>query len=86
MLSAGDKVLLRSVAFISDETESINRIIEEWQAGMSREENVRRLFERYYRPVSLLREAGFLADDCHDLTQETFLRVKKNIRRKEKRG
>lgn len=61
---------------MSSETRSINRIIEEWQAGIDRQENFRRLFERYYRPVyHFFAKRGFSAESCQDLTQETFIRV-----------
>jgi len=65
---------------MTDKTEFINRIIEQWQAGINREENFRRLFERYYRPVyRFFEKRGFSVDDCHDLTQETFIRVYKGV-------
>jgi RNA polymerase sigma-70 factor (ECF subfamily) len=65
---------------MSDVTESIDRLLDEWQAGINREEHFRRLFERYYRPLyRFFEKRGFTAAECHDLTQETFLRVYKGM-------
>lgn len=61
---------------MSADTKPIDRIIAEWQAGIDREENFRRLFERYYRPVyRFFEKRGFSREECRDLTQETFIRV-----------
>ena len=61
---------------LSETTEFIARLLDEWQTGTAREENFRWLFERYYRPVyRFFEKRGFTAVECHDLTQETFLRV-----------
>ena len=58
------------------EAKRINRLVEEWQAGVDREENFRRLFERYYRPVyRFFEKRGLPSDESHDLTEETFIRV-----------
>jgi len=44
--------------------------------GGDAETAFRHLFERYYRPVwRFFARRGFPADECHDLTQETFARV-----------
>jgi RNA polymerase sigma-70 factor (ECF subfamily) len=65
---------------MADETGLINRILDEWQAGINREEHFSRLFEEFYRPVyRFFEKRGFSADECHDLTQETFLRVYKGL-------
>jgi RNA polymerase sigma-70 factor (ECF subfamily) len=61
---------------MADESESIHHAIEEWQAGINREENFRCLFQGYYRPVyRFFEKRGFSVDECHDLTQETFFWV-----------
>jgi RNA polymerase sigma-70 factor (ECF subfamily) len=58
---------------MTDNTESINRLLDQWQAGINREENFRRLFERYYGPVyRFFEKRNFLLEECQDLTQETF--------------
>jgi RNA polymerase sigma-70 factor (ECF subfamily) len=49
-------------------------------AGESPEESLRDIFLRYYRPVYyFFLRRGFLEDESHDLTQETFLRVHKGL-------
>lgn len=61
---------------MAEEAEPISHILAEWQAGIDREENFRRLFEGYYCPVyRFFEKRGFSVDECHDLTQETFFRV-----------
>jgi len=58
----------------------VNRIVEEWQAGINREENFRQLFEQYAPLVyRFFEKRGFLPEDCRDLTQETFLCVYKGV-------
>ncbi|MBI3952228.1 MAG: sigma-70 family RNA polymerase sigma factor [Acidobacteria bacterium] len=65
---------------MADETDNINRLIGQWQAGINREENFRRLFEWYYRPVyRFFEKRGFSVDESHDLTQETFIQVYKGM-------
>jgi RNA polymerase sigma-70 factor, ECF subfamily len=45
------------------------------------EEEFRRLFEQYFRPIYyFFRRRGIPPEDCHDLTQETFLRVYRGFR------
>jgi RNA polymerase sigma-70 factor (ECF subfamily) len=61
---------------MTDDTESINRIIDEWQAGIDQEANFRRLFRRYYHPLyRFFEKRNFFAEECQDLIQETFFRV-----------
>lgn len=46
------------------------------------DEEFRRLFERYFRPLFyFFRNRGIPPEECRDLTQETFLRVYKSIAR-----
>jgi RNA polymerase sigma-70 factor (ECF subfamily) len=60
--------------------DDIDRILAEWQTGIDREENFRRLFDVYYRPVyRFFEKRNFSQDECHDLTQETFIRVYKGV-------
>ena len=59
-----------------DRGASGSAIIEELQAGLHREENFRRLFDLYYDKVlHFFAKRGFPAEDCRDLTQETFLGI-----------
>jgi RNA polymerase sigma-70 factor (ECF subfamily) len=56
-----------------EDPEFIKDFLDQWQAGIDREENFCRLFERYYHRVHrFFLTRGFLADECDDLTQETF--------------
>jgi len=46
------------------------------------DEEFRRLFERYFRPLFyFFRNRGIPPEDCRDLTQETFMRVYKSMGR-----
>lgn len=57
-----------------------NRLVEQWQAGGNREENFRQIFLTYYRPVyAFFLRRGFPAEECYDLSQDTFLRVSKSL-------
>ncbi|MBI3950580.1 MAG: RNA polymerase sigma factor [Acidobacteria bacterium] len=61
---------------MSGDTASIDSILAQLQAGIDREENFRRLFECYYRPVfRFFTKRGFSTEESDDLTQETFFRV-----------
>ncbi len=56
------------------------RRVEELQAGIAVEKNSRRLFERYYpRVLRFVRRRG-LSGPAEDLTQDTFIRVFREIR------
>lgn len=60
--------------------EPATRIVEALQAGVSPEENFRRLFELYHhRLVHFFARRGFGHADCLDLTQETFLGIYRGI-------
>jgi len=51
----------------------VNRLLEEWQAGINREENFRLLFEQYAPLVyRFFKKHGFSTEECRDLTQETL--------------
>jgi RNA polymerase sigma-70 factor (ECF subfamily) len=60
----------------SPQAAAIERAVAAFQAGENREESFRFLFATYHRRVQAFfaRRTGS-ADDCLDLTQETFLRV-----------
>ena len=63
-----------------DRAESVQKIIEELQAGISVEENFRLLCDLYHRPLyHFFAKRGFPAQDCLDLTQETFLGIYRGI-------
>lgn len=65
---------------MSDRAESVQKIIEELQAGISLEENFRLLCDLYNRPLyHFFSKRGFPAQDCLDLTQETFLGIYRGI-------
>jgi RNA polymerase sigma-70 factor, ECF subfamily len=50
-------------------------VIAAWNGG-DPEAAFEQLFSRYYRPLSyFFAKKGFSSDECHDLNQETFLRV-----------
>jgi RNA polymerase sigma-70 factor, ECF subfamily len=58
----------------------VQSIVEELQAGRSFEENFSRLVDLYHRPVyRFFTRQGFAAQDCLDLTQETFLGIYRGI-------
>lgn len=63
-----------------DRAESVQKIIEELQAGISMEENFRLLCDYFHRPLyHFFSKRGFPAQDCLDLTQETFLGIYRGI-------
>ena len=65
---------------MSDRAESVQKIIEELQAGISVEENFRQLCEIWHRPLyHFFSKRGFPPQDCLDLTQETFLGIYRGI-------
>lgn len=65
---------------MGDPSESVSRMIERLQAGSSREEDFRRLFDLYYARVhGFFAKRGFPPQDCLDLTQETFLGIYRGI-------
>ncbi len=63
-----------------DRAESVQKIVEELQAGISVEENFRLLCDLFHRPLyHFFSKRGFPAQDCLDLTQETFLGIYRGI-------
>ncbi len=67
-------VTIRVGKIVPDLEDPIDRAVVDLQAGRDREKNFRILVERFYRPVqAFLAKRIFSADDCLDLTQETFL-------------
>ena len=62
------------------ELDSGLELIEKIQAGIQREESLRKLFNAYYHPVLLFfRRHGFTAEESRDLAQDTFLQIFKAI-------
>lgn len=62
------------------EPSGVDRIVEQWQAGVEPAENFRRLFERYYWPLRrFFIRRGFGPEECDDLCQETFLHVYRDL-------
>jgi RNA polymerase sigma-70 factor, ECF subfamily len=65
---------------MGDPSESVQRIIERLQAGPSREEDFRQLFDLYYSRVHhFFAKRGFPPQECLDLTQETFIGIYRGI-------
>src|SRR5947209_4672543 len=65
---------------MDDRAEPVQQIVEALQAGLSTEENFRRLFALYHhRLVHFFARRGFPHQDCLDLTQETFLGIYRGI-------
>ena len=65
---------------MSDRAESVQKIIEELQAGISVEENFRLLCDLFHRPLyHFFAKRGFPPQDCLDLTQETFLGIYRGV-------
>lgn len=55
-------------------------LLEALRAGEDREEIYRRIYELYSGSVfACFRHHGFSTEDCHDLTQETFLRAFRSL-------
>ncbi len=53
-----------------------HRLIRDLQAGNDKERNFRKLFNRFYSSVyHFFANRGIPAEDSHDLTQDTFIRV-----------
>ena len=65
----------------ADESEDwVLRAIDEFNRGISREENFRRIYDLYYDTVHrFFCKRVFSPDDCLDLTQETFLGIYKGL-------
>jgi RNA polymerase sigma-70 factor (ECF subfamily) len=62
------------------EPDAVSRAVAAFQAGERREESFRFLFETYHRRVrGFFARRGRSAEECLDLTQETFLRVYKGL-------
>lgn len=58
------------------ESDSVDRAVLQWQAGVDCEEHFRHLFEYYDRPLQrFFVRRGLSADESRDLTQDTFVRV-----------
>jgi RNA polymerase sigma-70 factor (ECF subfamily) len=65
---------------MDDPSEPVQTIIERLQGDSPTPEDFRRLFDLYYPRVQLFfARRGFSPQDCHDLTQETFLGIYRGI-------
>lgn len=65
---------------MSDRDASLQKIIDQLQAGYAVEEGFRLLCERFHRPLyAFFVRRGFSHADCLDLTQETFLGIYRGI-------
>lgn len=65
---------------MSDRDASLQKIVDQLQAGRAVEESFRLLCERYHRPLyAFFVRRGFSHADCLDLTQETFLGIYRGI-------
>jgi RNA polymerase sigma-70 factor, ECF subfamily len=65
---------------MSDRDASLQKIIDQLQAGHAVEESFRLLCEWYHRPLyAFFVRRGFSHADCLDLTQETFLGIYRGI-------
>jgi RNA polymerase sigma-70 factor (ECF subfamily) len=65
---------------MSDSDASLQKILDQLQAGRAVEESFRLLCERYHRPLhAFFLRRGFSHADCLDLTQETFLGIYRGI-------
>lgn len=65
---------------MSDRDASLQKIIDQIQAGHAVEESFRLLCEWYHRPLyAFFVRRGFSHADCLDLTQETFLGIYRGI-------
>ena len=54
----------------------IQLALKRWRSGKDRESNFRVLVESFYRPLNgFFQKRGLHPEDCHDLTQETFVRI-----------
>jgi RNA polymerase sigma-70 factor, ECF subfamily len=65
---------------MSDRDASLQKIIDQLQAGDAVEESFHLLCERFHRPLyAFFVRRGFSHADCLDLTQETFLGIYRGI-------
>ncbi len=65
---------------MADQNVSVQEIVERLKAGTSSQEEFRRLYEIFYPSVhAYFARRGFPPQDCHDLTQETFLGIYQGI-------
>ena len=65
---------------MDDRSQPVQGLVEQLQAGASREEAFRRLFDLYSpRLHHFFSRRGFPPQDCLDLTQETFLGIYRGV-------
>ncbi len=58
----------------------LERVLDELRAGIEIEKNFQHLHDQFHRLLFwFFAKRGFKHEDCHDLTQETFLRVYRGI-------
>jgi RNA polymerase sigma-70 factor (ECF subfamily) len=64
----------------SEERGAGDLLVERWQQGIDRDETFRQIYLLYFRKVyHFFARRGFSADECMDLSQETFLRVHNHL-------
>ncbi len=65
---------------MSESDPTLQKILDDLQAGRAVEESFRSLCDRFHRPVyAFFSRRGFSPADCLDLTQETFLGIYRGI-------
>lgn len=65
-----------------ERSDRAERLVAALEAGDGREEIYRELYELYRRPVyACFARRGLAVEECHDLTQETFLRLFRGLQR-----
>ncbi len=73
---------MRPIEGMDEKATFARLLIEDWEAGGDREAVFRRVFERYRGSVGVFfANRGYPSEDCRDLTQETFLRVFRGMKR-----
>lgn len=73
---------MQVVSRLYEESKPINLIIEEFQAGIECEENFGRVYQQYYpRVFGFFNKRHLAAEECEDLTQDTFVRVYQSLNR-----
>jgi RNA polymerase sigma-70 factor (ECF subfamily) len=65
---------------MSEELDPVERLVEQFQAGVDTEESFRGIFQlHHFRVEAFFRRKGFSEEESRDLTQETFFRVFKSL-------
>ncbi len=73
--------LARSAKPAADKYEQVNRAAAALAAGVDHEANFRFLYQSFYRPLQrFFSRQGFAAEECFDLTQETFVGILRGLK------